>query len=330
MLIQRHHTLPTGILTPSSMDPSCTHSLQSGTSRSDNEIIGSDESERRGVTGDIPPEPDDITASMTISNVTSYATDSPPQKSPMCSDISRTGYTPPSPRVFFPGVVFSTAPSPTIINSDLQTTPANVSQSHLSCPTFPYSSNVQSPSLLIPYCASTPYTPVSHAPYPASSQSYQSVSPAPYCASPFPPASPSYIPSTNNLGSSQLNISQPSQPFSNQLLSQQHSPIAPMNVQHSPIASMNVIGQTVASSGGLTASRDQSQDVMVQEITRLRQRLASLETENATMSMKLNQQQWEVEHRLAEIEMHICGSDSVDSSGSPEGERPNVNKESII
>ena len=28
------------------------------------------------------------------------------------------------------------------------------------------------------------------------------------------------------------------------------------------------------------------------------------------MSKKLNQQKWEVEHRLAEIEMHLCGSDN--------------------
>ena len=41
------------------------------------------------------------------------------------------------------------------------------------------------------------------------------------------------------------------------------------------------------------------------------------------MSVKLSQQQWEVENRLAEIEMHFCGSDSC--SGSEVG-----NKESVI
>ena len=69
----------------------------------------------------------------------------------------------------------------------------------------------------------------------------------------------------------------------------------------------------------------ESSDLLLQEISRLRERLQSLETENATMSQKLNQQQSEVEHRLAEIEMHICGSDS----GSCEEERVG-NKESVI
>jgi hypothetical protein len=62
----------------------------------------------------------------------------------------------------------------------------------------------------------------------------------------------------------------------------------------------------------------------LQEISRLRERLVALETENATMSIKLNQQQWEVEQRLSEIEMHICGSDSIGSGGSGD------NKESVI
>lgn len=41
----------------------------------------------------------------------------------------------------------------------------------------------------------------------------------------------------------------------------------------------------------------QSQDALLSEIKRLRERLLSLETENASMSMKLNQQQWQVENR---------------------------------
>ena len=72
---------------------------------------------------------------------------------------------------------------------------------------------------------------------------------------------------------------------------------------------------------------DQSHEILLQEITRLRNRLQSLETENASMTYKLNQQQWEVEHRLSEIEMHICGSDSVDSE---EKNSLQGNKESII
>ncbi|EEB17785.1 cyclic-nucleotide-gated cation channel, putative [Pediculus humanus corporis] len=68
------------------------------------------------------------------------------------------------------------------------------------------------------------------------------------------------------------------------------------------------------------------QDSLLAEIKRLRNRLITLETENAAMSMKLSKQQWEVEHRLAEIEMQICGGSSAESS-TEDNER---NKESII
>ncbi|XP_015596521.1 cyclic nucleotide-gated cation channel alpha-3 isoform X4 [Cephus cinctus] len=66
-------------------------------------------------------------------------------------------------------------------------------------------------------------------------------------------------------------------------------------------------------------------EALLAEIKRLRERLISLETENAAMSVKLNQQQWEVEHRLAEIEMQICGASS--TSSIEDNER---NRESII
>ncbi|XP_050460878.1 cyclic nucleotide-gated cation channel alpha-3 isoform X5 [Cataglyphis hispanica] len=65
---------------------------------------------------------------------------------------------------------------------------------------------------------------------------------------------------------------------------------------------------------------------LLAEIQRLRERLKCLETEKAAMSAKLNQQQWEVEHRLAEIEMQICGTSST-SSVEDNNER---NRESII
>ncbi|RZF47895.1 hypothetical protein LSTR_LSTR014999 [Laodelphax striatellus] len=69
-----------------------------------------------------------------------------------------------------------------------------------------------------------------------------------------------------------------------------------------------------------------TQDAFIAEIKRLRERLVTLETENASLSMKLNQQQWEVEHRLAEIEMQLCGASSADSSAE-DNER---NRGSII
>jgi len=75
-----------------------------------------------------------------------------------------------------------------------------------------------------------------------------------------------------------------------------------------------------------TVSTDVRQEEFIAEITRLRERLHTLEAENATLNMKLSQQQWEVENRLAEIEMQICGASSADSSAE-DNER---NKESII
>lgn len=68
-----------------------------------------------------------------------------------------------------------------------------------------------------------------------------------------------------------------------------------------------------------------SHEALLAEIKRLRERLICLETENASMSVKLNQQQWEVENRLAAIEMEICGASS--TSSIEDNER---NRESII
>ncbi|XP_060518819.1 cyclic nucleotide-gated channel rod photoreceptor subunit alpha [Cylas formicarius] len=70
-----------------------------------------------------------------------------------------------------------------------------------------------------------------------------------------------------------------------------------------------------------------SHEALESEIKRLRERLQTVESENAAMSIKLNQQQWELEHRLAEIEMQICGSRSTSSLEQEENER---NRESII
>jgi len=68
-------------------------------------------------------------------------------------------------------------------------------------------------------------------------------------------------------------------------------------------------------------------EVLVAEINRLRERLMTLESENAFLSTKLNRQQWEVENRLAEIEMQICGAASPADSTTDDNER---NYESAI
>ncbi|XP_035907924.1 cyclic nucleotide-gated cation channel alpha-3 isoform X8 [Anopheles stephensi] len=74
-----------------------------------------------------------------------------------------------------------------------------------------------------------------------------------------------------------------------------------------------------------------SHEALEGEIKRLRERLHTVESENFTLNAKLAQQQWEVEHRLAEIEMQICGASSA-SSVSQENETEDLerNRESII
>ncbi|CAH0557076.1 unnamed protein product [Brassicogethes aeneus] len=68
-----------------------------------------------------------------------------------------------------------------------------------------------------------------------------------------------------------------------------------------------------------------SREALESEIKRLQERLNTVETENAAMSVKLNQHQWELENRLTEIEMQICGSRS--TSSLEDNER---NRESFI
>uniref|UniRef100_A0A8D8QUC8 Cyclic nucleotide-gated cation channel alpha-3 n=1 Tax=Cacopsylla melanoneura TaxID=428564 RepID=A0A8D8QUC8_9HEMI len=73
-----------------------------------------------------------------------------------------------------------------------------------------------------------------------------------------------------------------------------------------------------------TTTSSMSQEAFIAEIKRLRERLILLETENATLNVKLNTQQWEVEHRLAEIEMQICGGSSLGSSVDEERNRESM------
>lgn len=68
-------------------------------------------------------------------------------------------------------------------------------------------------------------------------------------------------------------------------------------------------------------SRSLQTDVLVAEINRLRDRLFMLESENASLNNKLSRQQWEVENRLAEIEMQICGAGSPPDSVTDDNER---------
>ncbi|XP_058981654.1 cyclic nucleotide-gated cation channel beta-3 [Musca domestica] len=83
--------------------------------------------------------------------------------------------------------------------------------------------------------------------------------------------------------------------------------------------------------GGGTTPLLGSHEALEDEIKRLRERLHTVESENQALNTKLSQQQWDLENRLAEIEMQICGVSST-SSLDPEHETEELerNRESII
>ncbi|XP_052126082.1 cyclic nucleotide-gated cation channel alpha-3 isoform X2 [Frankliniella occidentalis] len=56
------------------------------------------------------------------------------------------------------------------------------------------------------------------------------------------------------------------------------------------------------------------------KIQSLQEQLARVQTENASLSAKLSQQRWEVDQRLLDIEMHICGASSGNSSAADDRE----------
>lgn len=81
-----------------------------------------------------------------------------------------------------------------------------------------------------------------------------------------------------------------------------------------------------------------SHETLEDEVKRLRQRLHTVETENNALNSKLSQQQWELDNRLTEIEMHLCvpsptahsSESSCDAAELEEIEDLERNRESII
>lgn len=74
-----------------------------------------------------------------------------------------------------------------------------------------------------------------------------------------------------------------------------------------------------------------SHEVLEDELKRLRDRLQTVEAENVALHKKLSQQQWDLESRLTEIEMQLCGASSVSSIDQEnEAEELERNRESII
>lgn len=75
-----------------------------------------------------------------------------------------------------------------------------------------------------------------------------------------------------------------------------------------------------------------SHEALEDEIKRLRERLHTVENENVALNSKLSQQQWDLENRLADIEMQLCGASSASSIDHEEVDVEDVerNRESII
>lgn len=164
--------------------------------------------------------------------------------------------------------------------------------------------------------------------YPYQSQQSQMNLLSPYCASNNlqMPSSPSLALSrSDNLSSSQMNITSPQ--------NQTHHG-AFFQTQHSVTSLSPGLTPNVPAGSPASFSYDTSQDALLQEITTLRERLVTLETENASMTAKLNQQQWDVENRLSELEMHMCPTSSSIASTTSQEDRTErlepVNRESII
>ncbi len=67
--------------------------------------------------------------------------------------------------------------------------------------------------------------------------------------------------------------------------------------------------------------------VLKAEISRLQEQLKDVEKQNKFLNEKLTKQQWDMDHRLAEIEMQICRDTSSVGSSIDENER---NRESVI
>ncbi|XP_076349243.1 uncharacterized protein LOC143246427 [Tachypleus tridentatus] len=106
-------------------------------------------------------------------------------------------------------------------------------------------------------------------------------------------------------------------------------PVSHLN--HLSVPSLIPIGSGSVSPVSVCTPQEYQQESLLAEIKRLRERLVTLEDENASISSKLNKQQWEVENRLAEIELQICGTRGGASSASnsivDDSER---NRESVI
>lgn len=105
---------------------------------------------------------------------------------------------------------------------------------------------------------------------------------------------------------------------------QQQQPICINHHHRSVAAGSGVYG------GASPVAFVQSPDLLLHEISLLRGCLQSLETENATLNLKLNEQQWQLNHRLHDIEMQMRTVSENSLSCSEDNFNVVVNKESVI
>jgi len=140
---------------------------------------------------------------------------------------------------------------------------------------------------------------------------------SPYCASPtFPPP-----PSPQNPAGARIDNRCTQSSQSNSVTGTPRGSLQPTNENHSQGSPNHTYNNA-------------SHDTLIKEITRLRERLKTVESENSLMAAKLNQQQWELEHRLSELEMHMTCTSDLASSGSTDDLRSNpfenISRESMI
>jgi len=112
-----------------------------------------------------------------------------------------------------------------------------------------------------------------------------------------------------------------SQPSSALLPLMPHFLLDPAGNDPAPLSAVSSANSCQRTSRDVLEAKKLPPDALVAEISRLRERLLMLESENAGLNAKLNRQQWEVENRLAEIEMQICGAGSPVDSATDDNER---------
>ncbi|CAG5128935.1 unnamed protein product, partial [Candidula unifasciata] len=202
MIIQRHHTLPVGLIhkdgssvdrTAPSRDDHSTAVL-SNTQSEDNLISRCGTEQIRRHSTDSQQQVGNMTISMTISSMTSYS-ETPPQKSPVCTEIGRNPFSTPSPSS--PKITGYHKNNPTAVVSSASLANGHSSLGHLTPHHAPpvisqaaaqygyqnlaYINPGQPINFLSPFCPP-------HTSYPASPSHFPGSSPAFH-----PPATPSLL-----------------------------------------------------------------------------------------------------------------------------------------